>query len=145
MAFGVEHMVQPSAKLIEVLGNDVDQVNPFRLVPNVFDRLQVGRVRCKPIHIEPCRSLVLQPTHGGAVSWHSVALQGTNRRYRRIAARHSAQGRRPITVVCCLYGVFEDLAKRFSRLVLKEFAIPGDLSKQVIESWNDEHADDGSQ
>jgi hypothetical protein len=46
VAVGVEHVVQLSAKSIYV-GNDVEQVNPFRLVPNVFDRVQVTCVRWK--------------------------------------------------------------------------------------------------
>lgn len=62
-------------QIVNVLGNDVGQRAPFRLIPNILYRIEVGRVRRKPFDPEPSVAILKESSSRGAMGWQAVPHQ----------------------------------------------------------------------
>lgn len=75
MPKGVQDVIQFAVQIVDVLGNDVGQRAVLGLIPNIFHRIKVGRVRRKPFDLEPSGAAFEQSSCGGTVSRQTVPHQ----------------------------------------------------------------------
>lgn len=68
-------MFQFRVQSLEVLGNDVRQGPAFGLIPNILDRIEVGRVGWEPFDLEPRSAVFKESSGSGAVSRQAIPHQ----------------------------------------------------------------------
>ena len=61
---GVQDVIQFGVQILDVLGNDVRQGSVLGLIPDILDRIEVGRIWRKPFDLEP-RGTILKQSSGG--------------------------------------------------------------------------------
>ena len=68
-------MFQFGVQILDVLRNDVRQGAAFGLIPNILDRIEIGRVRRKPFDLEPRSAIFKESSGSRAVSRQAIPHQ----------------------------------------------------------------------
>lgn len=71
----IQYVFQFGVQIVNVLRNDVCQGPAFGLIPHVFHRIEVGRVRWKPFDLEPGVVIFKKSAGSGAMSRQAIPHQ----------------------------------------------------------------------
>ena len=75
MAIGLQEAIEGLMQFIDVIGDDVYQIAVLRLVPYIFDRIKVRRIRWEPLDAKPQGAGFQQMTDGGTMSRQAIAYE----------------------------------------------------------------------
>ncbi|HEY2414572.1 MAG TPA: hypothetical protein VGI40_20160 [Pirellulaceae bacterium] len=67
-----ENLVQRGVQHMDVFGDDIRQGTIFGLIPNLFDRVEVGGIRRQPFHVKPRGAAVQQLSGSRAMSTQAI-------------------------------------------------------------------------
>jgi len=75
MAIGLQKAIECLMQFVDVIGDDIYQITVFGLVPYIFDRIKVRRIRGEPLDAKPWGTGLQQLADGGTMSRQAVAYE----------------------------------------------------------------------